>query len=596
MSPDCALPAIIPGRCAGRIAAQPAPAVFKGDIRVVLDWLSRNLGIRKKSTHPLASAEALREIIDELPVANGMNAIQDLGEWLTLTDRPDLDAPDRLAAIRALDAEAARFTREVMFDYLSSSPTQHRAEQAWFTLSTYHGQVFAACSSALRELFDAGRPLERDKATATQLAARAMAALVERKKLIRMRYRAVDAAMWSDLYGTYQMAERLGIARKSVRLPGAASDTTAYRELLAAVWFELAPIGNLDHMQMEYLDRVVRELQSFFAVREAPDADTPFVVDLAMSAPPQRWNRDAIPRMSQRYLGPGQVYAQLVSLAREIRRTRALPAYLTLEGLEGVQSGVNLIEKLVLNWSRTPPRRVHDRAALQERLEVVHGYREIRRLIAGIAYLRLTEGAAGAGLSKQQREEFSRYGFVAEQGDPQQGASDEVARVRAMIETQNRQMTLEWVLTDVSDFGFGAVAQGTTQWMQVGVLLGLRRGGDEDWTAGVIRRLSRNVKGQATVGVQRFPGSGRCGRIGALDSRQVSVFERFQDPGVSVCFDAIALLEDNSVLVEPGVYIDNARFRLVIEGRRTTIKFLQLLERGVNFEHVRFEVEPEIPG
>jgi hypothetical protein len=562
----------------------------------VLDWLSRNLGIRKKTTHPLAGAEALREIIDELPHANGMKAIQELGEWLALTGRPDLDPPDRLAAIRALDAEAARFTREVMFDYLSSTPTQHRAEQTWFALSTYSGQVADACRSALRDLFDVDKPMERDKATATVLAARAMAAMAERKKLVRMRYRAVDAALWSDFYGTYQMAEQLGIARKSVRLPGTAADTSAYREFLAAIWFELAPIGNLDHMQMEYLDRVVRELLNFFVVREAPDVDTPFVVDLALSAPPHRCSREATPRMSQRYLGPGQVYAQLVSLARELRRTRALPAFLTLEGLEGVQSAVNLIEKLVLNWSRTPPRRVHDRSELQERLEVVHGYREIRRLIAGISYLRLTEGKAGTDLSTQQREEFSRYGFVAEQRDPQQGADDEVARVRAMIEAQNRQMTLEWVLTDVSDFGFGAIAQAPTQWMQVGILLGLRRPGDADWTAGVVRRLSRNVKEHATVGVQRFPGTGRCARIGALDNRQVSVFERSQDPGVSVYVDVIALLEDNSVLVEPGVYIDNARFRLVIEGRRTTIKFVQLLERGVNFEHVRFEVEPELAG
>jgi hypothetical protein len=65
---------------------------------------------------------------------------------------------------------------------------------------------------------------------------------------------------------------------------------------------------------------------------------------------------------------------------------------------------------------------------------------------------------------------------------------------------------------------------------------------------------------------------------------------------VTVYYDAIALLEDNSVLVEPGVYIENARFRLVIEGKRTNIKFLQLLERGLNFEHVRFEVETDAPG
>ena len=110
-----------------------------------------------------------------------------------------------------------------------------------------------------------------------------------------------------------------------------------------------------------------------------------------------------------------------------------------------------------------------------------------------------------------------------------------------------------------------------------------------------MRRLARNPKGQPTVGIQRFPGIGRCGRVGALDNRQASVFERSLDPGVSVYYDAIALLEDNAVLVEPGVYLENARFRLVIEGKRTTIRFLQLLERGLNFEYVRFEVETNPP-
>lgn len=561
----------------------------------MFDWLSRNLGLRSKSTHPLAGAEALRGIIEELPQANLAKALQELADWLALTDRVDLSPADRVAAIRTLDAEGARLTREVMIDFLQSSPTQHRAEQNWFALSTYHARVFEASRSALRDLFDADTPLSRDKGTAADLAVRALAALAERKKLIRMRYRAVEPETWGDLYGTFQLADRLGIARKSLRLPEAAGDTSAYREFLLAVWFELAPIGSLDHVQMEYLARIVRVLLDSFWLSEAPDSYTCWVVDLAMSAPPQRFHADATLRMSQRFLAPGRAHFELVNLAREIRRARALPSYLLIDGIEGVQSAVNLVEKLVQHWSRTPPRRVYDRAELQEGIDVVHGYREIRRMIAGIAYLRLTEGSARGDLSRQQREELSRYGFVSEQVDQQQSTEDEIARVRAMIEKQNREMTLRWVLTDISDFGYGAIAQGATQWMQVGLLLGLRRAHDADWTAGVIRRLSRDVQGQATVGVQRFPGVGRCGRIGALDNRQVSVFERSLDPGVSVYFDAIALLEDNSVLVEPGVHVDNARFRMVIDGKRTTIKFVQLLERGANFEHVRYEVEPEIP-
>jgi hypothetical protein len=559
----------------------------------VLDWLSKNLGIKKRSTHPLASAESLRDILAELPAANGLKALSELADWLAMTDRPDLDPSDRMNAIRTLDERGAVLQREVMLDYLSCAPTHHRAEQTWYALTTYQDAVFNAYRSALRDLFDAGRPLERDKSAAAQFATRAMVAVTHRKKLVRMRYRAVDADMWADLYSTYLTAEQLGIGRSGAKAAGGGPETSPYRELMAASWFELAPIGNLDHMQMEYLDRVVRELMKYFTAREAPDGETQYVVDLAMTGPPQRWKADDTPRMSQRYLAPGTVYAQLVSLVREIRRTRVLPAYLTMEGLEGVQSCVNLLEKLVLHWSKNPPRRAHERAPLNEPLQVVHGYREIRRMIAGIAYLRLTQDKSRTELSSQQREEFAKYGFVSEQRDPQQGLDEEISKVRAMIEQQNRQMTLDWILNDVSQFGAGALAQGTLQWLQVGILLGLRWGGGEDWQAGVVRRLARNPKGVATVGVQRFPGTARCARIGALDKRQVSVFERSQDPGISVYFDAIALLEDNSVLIEPGVYDDNARFRLVIDGKRTTIKFVQLLERGVNFEHVRIEVEPE---
>jgi len=562
----------------------------------MFDWLSRNLGMRGKSTHPLAGAEALRGIIDDLPQANLGKALQELADWLALTDRVDLSPADRVAAIRTLDAEGARLAREVMIEFLQSLPTQHRAEQNWFALSTYHARVFEASRSALRDLFDADKPLARDKGTAAHLAACALAALGARKKLARMRYRAVEPETWSDLYGTFQLADRLGIARKSLRLPEADGDTSAYREFLLAVWFELAPIGSLNHVQMEHLDRIVRVLLDSFWMSEAPDAYTCWVVDLAISAPPQRFHADATLRMSQRFLAPGRAHLELVNLGREIRRARALPTYLLIDGIEGLQNAVNLVEKLVQHWSRTPPRRVYDRAALQEGIDVVHGYREIRRLIAGVAYLRLTEASAGGDLSRQQREDFSRYGFVSEQGDRQQATDNEIARVRAMIEAQTRQMTLQWVLTDISDFGYGAIAEGATQWMQVGLLLGLRRAHDADWTAGVVRRLSRNEQGQATVGVQRFPGIGRCGRLGALDQRQVSVFERSLEPGVSVFYDAIALLEDNSVLVEPGVHVDNARFRMIIDGKRTTIKFLQLLERGANFEHVRYEVEPDTPG
>ncbi len=557
----------------------------------MLGWLSKNLGLKKASTHPLATPQSLREVIDELPAGNPIRALADLADWLAMAERRDLQPDERIVAIRTLDEHAIELNSELIFEYLSCLPTHHRAEQMWHALSTYQDAVFKAYRLAFRDLFEAGKPRERDKSTATLFAVRAMAAITERKKLLRMRYRAVDAGLWADLYGLVQIAEGLGIARKDARLASGVQ-TSVWRELLAGTWFELGPIGNLDHLQMEQLDRIVRDMLKLFAVRAAPDTETRFVLDLATTAPPQRW-RDQKARELRHFLAPGAAYAHLVSLVREIRRNGALPGYLVMEGLESLQSCVNLIDKLVPQWSKNPPRRAHERKALNEPVEVVHGYREIRRMIAGIAYLRLTGGKAKTDLSGQQREEFSRHGFIAEQRDPQQQIDDEIAKVRALIESQNRLMVLEWTLHDLSEFGAGALAQGTLHWLQPGVLIGLRWGGREDWQSGVVRRISRDARGQASIGIQRFQGVARCGRIGVLDKPQASAFERSRDAGVSVYFDAIALLEDSSLLVESGVYVENGRFRLVIDGQRTTVVFVELLERGTNFEHVRFAIETD---
>ncbi|MCA3106457.1 MAG: hypothetical protein IOD09_10425, partial [Rhodocyclaceae bacterium] len=91
----------------------------------MLEWLRRKRDGRRKSSNPLASAESLREIIDDLPRATPMKSLQDLADWLSLTGESDLRPADRLSAIRTLDAEGAKFTFEVMLDYLSAVPTHH---------------------------------------------------------------------------------------------------------------------------------------------------------------------------------------------------------------------------------------------------------------------------------------------------------------------------------------------------------------------------------------------------------------------------------------------------------------------------------------
>ena len=558
----------------------------------MLGWLSK-LGFGKKSTSPLGSSQALKDIVADLS-PTPVKAIADITEWLAMADQPDLRPQDRLNAIRTLDEIGSRHLGAVCLEFVTLPPTHHRAEQCWLLAVGYLNAVAQACREGLRDLFDQGGPLERDKGSATWMAVRAMAAMNQRHKFARMRYRAIDATEWGEYFRTVEMARRIGVSNRSHKLQEPDEETSVQRELQVGSWFELAPIGSIDHIQMEFLDRVIRENVGSFTIRDVASAETPFILDLSVAAPPRRV-RDDDPtgsHPSRLYLAPGQAYVQLIALARDVRRMKALPRYATVSGISGanaVASFLGLVEKLVLYWGRNPPRRGHERIRRREKLQVVHGYREVRRVIAGLAYLRYREKQIEAGEDPDSSiDEFTRYGFVSESRNEELTPQAKLERTRKLIEDTDRQVISEWLLSDLSATGCGATALGGNSWLQVGILLGLRWGTQPDWNVGIVRRLARDAKGQAAVGIQRYPGLPQVARIGSLSERQVSVFERSYDPGVSVYYDAIALVEDHCVLIEPNVYSEGARYRLVIQEQKITIKLIEVVEHGMNFDRVRY--------
>lgn len=558
----------------------------------MLGWISK-LGFGKKSTSPLGSSQALKEVIADLS-PTPIKAIADITDWLKMSDQPDLRPNDRLHAIRTLDEIGSRHLGALYLEFVTVPPTHHRAEQCWLLVVAYLDAIADACRGALKDLFDSGGPLERDKGAAAWMAVRAMAAMNQRHRLARMRYRAVDATEWGEYYRTVEVARRIGVANRNQRLQEPEGDTSVQRELQIGTWFELAPIGSIDHIQMEFLDRVIRENIAAFTTRDTMAPDTPFILDMTVGAPPRRVREDdpAGSHPSRLYLAPGQAYVQLIALARDVRRMKALPRYATLSGLSGavaVTSFLGLIEKLILYWGRNPPRRGHERIRRREKLQVVNGFREVRRVIAGLAYLRYREKQILAGEDPDSSfDEFTRYGFLSEARGDALTPEQKLERTRELIEQTDRQVVSEWLLSDLSATGCGATALGGNSWLQVGILLGLRWGTQPDWNVGIVRRLARDAKGQAAVGIQRYPGLPQVARIGSLAERQVSVFERSYDPGVSVYYDAIALVEDHCVLIEPNVFAEGGRYRLVIQEHKTTIKLIEVVEHGMNFDRVRY--------
>src|SRR5580692_5704009 len=118
---------------------------------MALDWLTKGLGKKSKSNHPLATSDSLQEVIDSLPVSNPSRLIGEVGEWIAPAEKTDLSLQTRVDAYTRLDEEAQPFVNELWFGMLATPVADPRAEQAWFALQNYARCVMRSYHDLMRD-------------------------------------------------------------------------------------------------------------------------------------------------------------------------------------------------------------------------------------------------------------------------------------------------------------------------------------------------------------------------------------------------------------------------------------------------------------
>jgi hypothetical protein len=562
---------------------------------MVLNWISKGLRKKPTSNHPLASPESLQEVVDSLPVSNATRLLGEIGEWIDPSEKPDLDLSTRVRAYLRLDEEAQPYVSELWFDLLAAPVADPRAEQAWFALMGYTRHVLQSNYDALRDFVYEAKETGLDKKTVTLLLVRAMHAAATHKKLLRMRYRFVEASIWEQMYWLFLYAEGNGYSKTLAQVyPKRTPETSVHREFVIGMVFELGPLGNIDPLQMESLDLVIHKFDSFFAFRESRDDATPFYVDLARNQWPDRWLEGLPHKNSMRYFGVGVAITNIIRLLKDILRAREIPEWLVLPGEQKIDNCVILLRKLVVHWSHEPPKRMHARAKQEAVINALHGFRQIRRMIAGISYLK--SGKTIGYVSYQELFDMHRYGFINEKRavpKPEE-VKDPKELLKKMELAGDKELMQKWTLNDASETGIGATATQHSDWLKIGALVGYRYEDKMDWAIGVVRRLGRNAQNQAVVGLQAFKGEPEVARAGSLDKREQTAWDALPEAGIYGWQDAMVLAGTSTILLEPGAYFDGRRFKLNIGTLKKFIKLTELIEGGPDFELVRFsEYNPD---
>jgi hypothetical protein len=559
----------------------------------MLTWLSNKLQ-KPQSDHPMASAASVAQIIDGIPTSNAPKALIEFTEWLsTAIEAPELSLEERVRAIGMLDEAAQPLCAEIDDKLIEG---QHvKGVQAWFSLINYYGRVAAAYRACL-DLFARREPKVDDPIDPAFLMLRAIAAINHKKKLLHLRYRAIETAIWKELNWIFLFSNSLSLLRKSIKLyPDSKDQTNIAREYVAGLMYEIAPLGNLTPRQMNDLYTVVTQHSQLFAFRENKDADTPYFVDLARSTAPVRW-REGLPEgRTFRYFGVGVAYSHLVALLKEFQRSAKPPDWLApLDEEADEEAFLHMMRALCAHWSTKPPARRHQRSVKRSSMQVTHGFRNVRAMIAGVAKVTSDDDPI-----LMERIRMERLGFGIE-------LADEVAKKAAKakstpattmeagseIHLVGSKETIEnWILQDESETGVGGLAPKHVDWLKVNMLVAYREDGVERWTVGVVRRFEGTTQNQVSVGIECLHGETICPYLGVLDKSHANIWDPTHNVGDTKIYgyvDAILLPETTSLLVEPNIYISGRRFLLSIQTQKKFIRFADLIEKGADYEHVRF--------
>jgi hypothetical protein len=547
--------------------------------------------LQKKPDHPMADVREARKAIAELPVDDPFKSLEEISFWLqSLYDLESAKSADRIAVAKLLDETAQPFQRALSRDYLAATRMNKAQESRLWGVSFEYWRRLAAVYFVCIENIDRGaRGAEQLTGKLPDLTIRALRALASQIKLLHLRYRPVDERTWSDVIKLYMLAEgKLFVRELVTATPFYQTPTSVQQEILKILMLEAAAPDRLAPAQIELAEGLVGQFASSFVMAEEPQ-DCTYYFDLSARKAPARLQPGTRTHSVMRFFGAGSALPKLEETLRQVKLS-IVPQELDVDDPGRKDELLDLLSQLLQSWSATPPQRKYARKAVVSRLNVVNGFSEIRRRVAGTERIVPNSRIDNTDMLYQERLDLRLYGFVTEK--TRQMMVD--AATRAVEVKPEEDITESWVMENISESGFGAIIPELAQdWVKVGSLLALRPENGAEWRVGVVRRLSRTPQLKVYVGIQVLahePVSVRLRPIGAKHS----VWENVANIQAQAFLTAVLLpqsvycLEESCLLLEPGNYESNREYELIMRGEKSRVRLTTVFEQGEDFERTGF--------
>lgn len=530
-----------------------------------------------KPDHPMSDAREARKILAGLPKEDPFKALDEVTSWLaSVKDTPGFHPEVRAEILMLLDETGQPLCAELLAQYLGAPHLQDfQGLHQWQGMHGFVSTLAEAYAVCVSEYQRTEKIPPGFKENIPVICVRLLRAVAGQMKLEMMRYMDIEPSVWSRLYGCYGFTETAGMAESMVRAyPGQMIHTSPQRELLQALVLYVSSPGTLAPDQIEVSYRIAGRMVSLFDFRTEPDPDCTYFIDLTKPGAPENTGDRLQATPAMRFFGAARAIPKLKGIIEQnehslIQREQRFGSEFTPAGK------LTVLKHLQTYWGMELPHRHHERKGISAAIEVTHGFRAICQLVTHIDIDHMVSlSGEDAAASKEQ----SALSLAA------------ANNIEAAAET--------WTVSDVSTHGIGGIIPKTAgAWVKIGALCGLKPQNGELWWIGLVRRLHTDPKGAVHVGIKIFAKKPLSVWLRGLGKGAEKV-SNWETSSGSFAYDylPVILLPDanNSyanatMLMEPGSYVPDNIYEMMMGEKSRDIKLTGLLSEGEDYEQVSFQ-------
>jgi hypothetical protein len=519
-----------------------------------------------KPDHPLFDLDETKRLIDELPGDNLPKALDDITFWLdSIKDVKGFHPEVRAAIVLLLDETALPIQTDILHQFLGAPHLQDfKGVHQWQGIHAYARALAAAYAACVEEYRNTEKRSFEMRQQIALLCVRWGRAIGEQMKLELMRYLDIEPVVWQQIAACQRFIEAGQIADSMVvAYPGNVIHDSPQRELLRALMLYVAAPDELAPDQIEVAWRIAGRLCSFFDLKPAADADTPYRFDLAAPAAPQRAQGGTAPE--QRCFGGVRA---VTAVAKIEKQNEDDPVWQERRfGSEFTPGGkLTVLKHLIVWWAAQPPLRHQDHRGIATSIEVIHGFRLISQVVTRIELL------------AEDREQAGNMVLAADE------------KIEYTPEV--------WQVGDISVSEIGIpLAKSAGSWVKVGDLCGIRTQNNPAWWVGAIRRVHTDAADNVHLDIAIIAKKPLSIWLRALGkgAEKASNWETSSGSFQYTYLPAILLpgaqngLVDATLLLESGAFVAGNHYQALMGDQSRDLKLTRLLSEGEDYEQIALE-------